>query len=481
MNIYEWCIAVLKGRKNNMRITELYNLCTKHYRERVFDSENELLTALEPFNMFFCLEIFRYDYVTFEDDVQKDSLILELAKDVLRSHSNRYTLSVLCRIMNESDKIDTILDEASLKNLLSSRNCFKIEGRLINLIKLSAKGEEYDIEPIILRRPVKSEEKEQRETELRLKKKLVKEKNRLSRKEKREEEREFRRKLKQKKTERKEEGRIEKIKKLITYYHITDETSLEQMWVNKLIRKVEYIKCADWRLYTVGQVYAWVKSRNLPDRMDYYRKENVQRLLKIASFHDPELARLIPNVNFSGIRKANRGIKLSQSKSETPNDTIDVKMGDAIRWNYTKDEGIVIGFDSTDEKQEIILRKYDGTKLYFENDPKLFIILDGKERDNVINQRKEYVESIRELKQKALNKLSKESDVTSHIIVSKDKVGTKHTKSAIENQDSSISSEIEVEHVFLDSHGKIVNSIVTSSVVLEEVDIKKNGYEETFE
>ena len=101
MNIHEWCIAVLKGRGSITKISDLYNLCTKHYRERTFDSEDELLAALEPFNEYFCIEDFRYDYVTFGDDGQKDSTIIELAKDVLRSHSNRYTLSVLCRKMNE--------------------------------------------------------------------------------------------------------------------------------------------------------------------------------------------------------------------------------------------------------------------------------------------------------------------------------------------------------------------------------------------
>ena len=66
MNIHEWCIAVLKGKVNNTKCSDLYNLCTKHYRERTFDSVDELFAALEPFNEYFCFEDFKYDYVTFE-------------------------------------------------------------------------------------------------------------------------------------------------------------------------------------------------------------------------------------------------------------------------------------------------------------------------------------------------------------------------------------------------------------------------------
>ena len=168
MNIHEWCIAVLKGRVSNTKISDLYNLCTKHFRERTFDSEDEFLTALEPFKEYFCFEDFRYDYVTFDDDGQKDSTIIEQVKDVLRSHSNRYTLSVLCRKMNETGDIDTVLDDASLKALLSTRNCFTIEARSFEIIKLSAKGEEYDVEPIVLVRPAKSEEEKKKEAEHKL-------------------------------------------------------------------------------------------------------------------------------------------------------------------------------------------------------------------------------------------------------------------------------------------------------------------------
>ena len=447
MNIHEWCIAVLKGKVNNTKCSDLYNLCTKHYRERTFDSVDELFAALEPFNEYFCFEDFKYDYVTFEDDGQRDISILELAKDVLRSHSNRYTLSVLCRKMNESGTNDVVLDEPSLKNLLSSRNCFTIEERIITLFKLSMKGKEYDIEPIILGRPYKSDEEKIKEADLKLQKKLLNEQKRIEReKEKyakeqerilrkaiREEERERKRKLKKKKAERKENSRVDKVKTLISYYHITDETSLEQLWANKLIRKVEYTKCGDWLLYTVGQVYAWVESHNLPERMGNYRKHTVQRMLKIASFHDPALALLIPNVKFSGIQKANRGIKLSRTPIETVNESIDVKLGDVLRWNYTKDEGIVVGFDSSDGKRLFKVQQYDGNVIMFEDDPLLFKKLDGEEKDSVISKREEYIAR------------------------SKDNVTTSQA----------ISYEMEIEHVFLDSKGKIISSVVASSEVFE--------------
>ena len=388
MNIHEWCIAVLKGRVSNTKISDLYNLCTKHFRERTFDSEDEFLAALEPFKEYFCFEDFRYDYVTFDDDGQKDSTIIEQVKDVLRSHSNRYTLSVLCRKMNETGDIDTVLDDASLKALLSTRNCFTIEARSFEIIKLSAKGEEYDVEPIVLVRPAKSEEEKKKEAEHKLERikkreqeKQAKVQERLLRKAIIEEERERKRKLKQKKTEHKEERRVEKVRMIISYYQITDDTALEELWTDKLIRKEEWTKCDNWGLHTVGQVYAWVESRRLTERLDDYRKHTIQRMLKIASFHDPELARLIPHVKFSGIQKANRAIKLSQPKRKTVYEPIDVKLGDVLRWNYTKEVGVVVGFDS---EGGIVVQLDDGTEIVFENDPKLFVKVEGEEED--VNQ-----------------------------------------------------------------------------------------------
>ena len=144
MSIHEWCIAVLKGKSQNIRFIELYKLCAKHYKEAVFNSEEDLLAALEPFRYYFLFEDFVYDYVTFEDDEIIDTPILELAKDVLRSHSNHYTLEVLFRKMNESDVIETQLDAFFLKSILSARDCFIIERRSITFFKLSQKGEAYE-------------------------------------------------------------------------------------------------------------------------------------------------------------------------------------------------------------------------------------------------------------------------------------------------------------------------------------------------
>ena len=45
-----------------------------------------------------------------------------------------------------------------------------------------------------------------------------------------------------------------------------------------------------------------------------------------------------------------------------------VKKGDAIRWNYTKEEGIVVGFENEDGISNIIVQRYNGSKIFFEND-----------------------------------------------------------------------------------------------------------------
>ena len=411
MSIYEWCIAVLKGRNHNMRFEELYGLCTKHYKESVFNSEEELLTALESFMGYFLFEDFKYDYVTFEDDGKTDTSILEQAKDVLRSHSNRYTLEVLCRKMNEEKTIEGELDGVSLKNMLSVRDCFKIERRSITLFKLSPKGEAYDIEPIVFRKPTKTEEQKRKETEQRLAKeqermlrKAEMEQERQLRKAIREQERERKLEQKQKRAEHKQEFRIGKVKKIIAYYKITDETTLDELWADKLIRKDELTKCNKWGIYTVGQVYNWVDERDLPVRMDDYRKHTVRRMLKIASFHDPELARLIPNVKFSGIQKANRAIRLSQFEGRMANGKVVVKRGEALRWNYSKEEGVVVGFDSSSGERNFIVQKCDGKKMIFENDPNLFTILDGEEKDAVVSKWKKYIKERKEARSAFLPK-----------------------------------------------------------------------------
>lgn len=88
--------------------------------------------------------------------------------------------------------------------------------------------------------------------------------------------------------------------------------------------------------------------------------------------------RLIPHVKFSGIQKANRGIKLAKPKRETVYAPIDVKLGDVLRWNYTKETGVVVGFDS---EGGIVVQLDDGTEILFENDPKLFVKVEREKED----------------------------------------------------------------------------------------------------
>jgi hypothetical protein len=87
-----------------------------------------------------------------------------------------------------------------------------------------------------------------------------------------------------------------------------------------------------------------------------------------------------------------------EEKEEVVNDINGVKKGDAIRWNYTKEEGIVIGFEEEDGISNIIVRRYNGTKVLFENDPKLFTILEGVEKDKVISKREHYIAESKEKK-----------------------------------------------------------------------------------
>lgn len=67
----------------------------------------------------------------------------------------------------------------------------------------------------------------------------------------------------------------------------------------------------------------------------------------------------------------------------------EVKVGDAIRWNYTGEEGVVVGFESFGGKK-IIVQQYDGTKIQFDNNPKLFTILEGKRKEKVLLQKKKH-------------------------------------------------------------------------------------------
>lgn len=90
------------------------------------------------------------------------------------------------------------------------------------------------------------------------------------------------------------------------------------------------------------------------------------------------------------IQMSKKGGKKTKEDSDCENS---VKIGDVLHWNYTKEEGVVIGFESSNGVQWIIVEHYDGLKIYFENDPKLFKKLEGEERDCVINKRKEFLKS----------------------------------------------------------------------------------------
>ena len=73
-----------------------------------------------------------------------------------------------------------------------------------------------------------------------------------------------------------------------------------------------------------------------------------------------------------------------------------VKKGDAIRWNYTKEKGIVVGFEKEDGISNIIVQRFNGTKVLFENDPKLFTILDGEEKEVVVSKWEKYIKDTKE-------------------------------------------------------------------------------------
>lgn len=88
------------------------------------------------------------------------------------------------------------------------------------------------------------------------------------------------------------------------------------------------------------------------------------------------------------IQISKKGRKKTKEDSDCENG---VKIGDVLHWNYTKEEGIVVGFESSNGVRWIIVEQYDGYRIYFENDPKLFKILEGAERDNVINKRKDFL------------------------------------------------------------------------------------------
>lgn len=114
--------------------------------------------------------------------------------------------------------------------------------------------------------------------------------------------------------------------------------------------------------------------------------------------------------------------KKDKSKDEPEKNP--VKVGDVIRWNYTKEEGIVEGFESFGGSKEIVVRQYDGTKINFDNNPRLYTILEGEEKEAVISQRKKFLEEERE-KGKSV-KTAK--PLTKSVKLTNDKLATKNTK-----------------------------------------------------
>lgn len=131
--------------------------------------------------------------------------------------------------------------------------------------------------------------------------------------------------------------------------------------------------------------------------------------------HRPDLCDLLYD-EFLGVRSSeNEPKRESKSKEGMDNDIVGVKKGDAIRWNYTKEEGIVVGIENEDGISNIIVRRFNGTKVLFENDPKLFTILEGEEKANVISKREKYVAEIKERKNVGRDLIPKKSKKTKAI------------------------------------------------------------------
>ena len=89
-------------------------------------------------------------------------------------------------------------------------------------------------------------------------------------------------------------------------------------------------------------------------------------------------------------------VQQPKKREKSPNKVADrnngVKRGDVLHWNYTKEEGVVVGFDFSKGYQWIIVEQYDGSRIYFFFFSKLFKILEVAERDNVINKRKVFLD-----------------------------------------------------------------------------------------
>ena len=80
-----------------------------------------------------------------------------------------------------------------------------------------------------------------------------------------------------------------------------------------------------------------------------------------------------------------------ESKNKIESEKDRVKVGDALRWNYTGEEGLVVGFELFGGKKKIVVEQYDGTKINFDNNPRLYTILEGDDKEAVLSQRKKYL------------------------------------------------------------------------------------------
>lgn len=106
--------------------------------------------------------------------------------------------------------------------------------------------------------------------------------------------------------------------------------------------------------------------------------------------HRPDLCGLLYD-EFVKAYSLEKPKKKAKVKEEVESDAYEVKLGDVLRWNYTKEEGIVVGFDSAKGKRRFIVEQYDGTRMTFENSPKLFSVLEGSEKEEVIEKRERFV------------------------------------------------------------------------------------------
>ncbi len=311
LSISEWCIGFLKGRNVNVKLKEIFELYLQHHKDTIITTIEGFKQSLDLFGQYFIFEDFNYDYVTFVDDELNDSILIEIAKDVLRKHQNRYTLSVLLRKMKDvagSEGIKIDIDEEKLKTILQERNCFTIEARSFVICKLSDDGKNTNIEPIILRtaktEPGKAKKKDDLGTKKLQKERSVDEKtaskgwlreaikNQEKAKAQTDKVQRKARKLENKlkwRKEREARERIRKTNKAIEDYHITDKTHLQALLYYKLISKAEINFFSSLDLYSVGDVYIWVKKNGSDKNEKILSDYRWKQLLKVAAFVDPEL------------------------------------------------------------------------------------------------------------------------------------------------------------------------------------------------